>query len=310
MKINRRGSGPAKVQDRRGQGRGGGLPGGMAGAGAGLGGLGAIIAILIALFSGGGGGGGGGFPGVGVDAGATSNQANSPVDPYNESETEAQRREDTEAIFANIEEFWSQLFTKANQEYPNATLVFYNSPTQTACGTGSPAMGPFYCGADQSVYLELGFVDQLRTQFGAAGDFAWAYVVAHELGHHLQTITGISQQVQQAATQNPPERNRLSVRQELQADCLAGAWAFSVFYEGDASKPGGIQIDRSDIREALEAAAGVGDDRIQAQAQGRIDPEGWTHGSAEQRERWFTKGFETGDPASCEDAFNVDYSSL
>jgi hypothetical protein len=309
MKINRRGSGPAKMEDRRGQGGRGGLPGGMAGAGAGIGGLGAIIALLIALFTGGGGGGAGGFPGIGVNPADTTNQADNPI-PYQESSGEAQRREDTEAIFANIEEFWTQLFAKNDQQYPNATLVLYDGPTQTGCGVGSPQMGPFYCGADQKVYLELGFVDQLARDFGAAGDFAWAYVIAHEVGHHLQTVTGISQQVQQAASQNPGERNRLSVRQELQADCLAGVWANSVFYEGDATKPGGIQIDRADIKEALEAAAGVGDDRIQAQAQGRIDPEGWTHGSAEQRERWFTAGFESGDPASCEATFQRDYSEL
>lgn len=311
MKLNRKGSGPVKMQDRRGQG--GLSSGGVIGAGAGVGGIGAIILMLITLFTGGGGGGSGlNFPGLSVDAGASgaTNQASNPLPEYKESATEAQRSEDTEIIYANIEAFWTELFSASGQRYPNATLVLYNSPTQTGCGTGDPRMGPFYCGADQSVYLELGFVDQLAQQFGAKGDFAWAYVIAHELGHHIQTVSGISEQVIRESQRNPGERNRLSVRQELQADCLAGVWANSVYYEGDAAKPGGIEINDADIGEALEAAAAVGDDRIQQQAQGRIDPEGWTHGSAAQRERWFRVGFDTGDPSKCEATFTTTYESL
>ena len=167
----------------------------------------------------------------------------------------------------------------------------------TGCGTGSAATGPFYCPADQKIYLDLGFFRQLAQRFRAPGDFAQAYVVAHEYGHHIQTITGISGQVEQASQENPEQRNALSVRVELQADCLAGVWAHSTFERG--------LLEQGDLEEGLTAAASVGDDRIQAETTGRISPETFTHGTAEQRAGWFKRGFDQGDASAC-DTFSND----
>ena len=263
----------------------------------------AIIALLIGLFTGGGGAGLGG-----LEAGAAPAPGTESTE-YIETAEEKDRRELSEIAFASSEEFWIDLFAESGQDYDRATLVFYDAPTRTGCGQGSPAMGPFYCSADSSVYLELGFIDQLQNQFGAAGDFAWAYVVSHEVAHHVQNELGISRNVISESQRSPGRRNELSIRQELQADCFAGAWANQVYTEGDAGNPNGIEIDRSDISEALDAAAAVGDDRIQEQATGRINPEAWTHGSSEQRVEWFTRGFETGNPQEC-DTFSVTFENL
>ena len=172
-------------------------------------------------------------------------------------------------------------------------LLFRNG-VRSACGTASSAVGPFYCPGDRKVYLDLAFFDDLQQRFGAPGDFAQAYVIAHEVGHHVQTLLGVSAQVQQAGAKlDDAGRNRLSVRQELQADCFAGVWGHMANRERQVLEPG-------DLEEALVAATAIGDDRLQREAQGRVVPDSFTHGSSEQRERWFRRGFESGDPGICD----------
>ncbi len=187
---------------------------------------------------------------------------------------------------------WADTFKRSGQPYTPTTLVLFTDATRSACGPASSATGPFYCPADQKVYLDLDFFKELKTRFGAAGDFAQAYVLAHEVGHHVQQQTGIEAQVRQLEQQDPSQVNALSVKMELQADCLAGVWAQTVYQQGDL-QPG-------DIDEGLRAAASVGDDRIQAGAGMAVNPETWTHGSAEQRTTWFRTGYDSGDPAACD----------
>jgi hypothetical protein len=179
--------------------------------------------------------------------------------------------------------------------------VLFRGATQTGCGLGSARTGPFYCPADRRVYLDGSFFRELEQRFGAPGDFAQAYVIAHEFGHHVQTILGISQQVQQAARDDPSIANELSVRQELQADCLAGVWGHSANARG--------VLEAGDLQEGIVAAEAIGDDRIQASTTGRIEPETWTHGSADQRSRWLLHGFESGNIESC-DTFSIAYDEL
>jgi predicted metalloprotease len=175
-------------------------------------------------------------------------------------------------------------------------LVLFTNATQSACGVGQSAMGPFYCPADQKVYLDLSFFHDLDTRFGASGDFAQAYVVAHEVGHHVQTLTGVSERVNAARSRvSEREANQLSVRQELQADCYAGVWGHYAARQG--------LLDTGDAEEGLRAAAAIGDDRLQKLGSGRVMPEKFTHGSSEQRMTWFKRGFDTGDPRVC-DTFN------
>ena len=181
--------------------------------------------------------------------------------------------------------------------YTDARLVLFRDAVQSACGTASAAVGPFYCPADQRVYLDLGFFDQLDRQFGAPGDFAQAYVLAHEIGHHGQNLTGIERQVRAAQQRNPRDANLLSVAMELQADCYAGVYAHTAARNG--------QLERGDLEEGLRAAAAVGDDRLQQQAGGRIAPESFTHGTSEQRSAWFRRGFDSGNPERC-DTFGAD----
>jgi predicted metalloprotease len=187
---------------------------------------------------------------------------------------------------------WSDTFQRAGQSYSPARMVLFQDATQGACGEASADTGPFYCPLDQKVYLDLGFFQELSRRFGAPGDFAQAYVVAHEVGHHVQQQTGIEDQVRQAQQQDPSQENALSVKLELQADCLAGVWAETVYKRGD--------LDPGDVDEALQAASSVGDDRIQASAGQAVNPETWTHGSAAQRSSWFKKGMGSGDPAACD----------
>ncbi len=201
-------------------------------------------------------------------------------------------------VLADTEDVWTALFRAGGQTYRAPGMVIYSGATQTACGTGQSGMGPFYCPGDQKVYIDLDFFNELGTRFGAAGDFAQAYVIAHEVGHHVQTITGISTRVAQAKSgASTEEANALSVRQELQADCYAGVWAHHAQRMKAILEPG-------DIEEALGAAAAVGDDTIQRRARGTVSPESFTHGTAEQRQRWFKTGFETGSVARC-DTFSV-----
>ncbi|TPE59562.1 zinc metalloprotease [Sandaracinobacter neustonicus] len=203
-------------------------------------------------------------------------------------------------VLGSTEDTWGKIFAAEGQRYPAPKLVLFDGSIRSACGGASAAAGPFYCPADQKVYLDTSFFDQLARQFGAPGDFAAAYVIAHEVGHHIQTITGVSQQVtkaQQRASRG--QANALSVRLELQADCYAGVWAAQ----------NRNLLDSGDFAEGVRAAQAIGDDTLQRQAQGRVVPDSFTHGSAEQRIRWLTKGFESGDPNKC-DTFNVPEGQL
>jgi len=195
-------------------------------------------------------------------------------------------------VLGDVQDTWTQIFSKSGAQYQHAKLVLFREGFQSGCGFAQTAMGPFYCPADQKVYVDLGFYDELRQRFGAAGDFAQAYVIAHEVGHHVQNLLGISDKVQRAQQANPDQANAYSVRLELQADCLAGVWAHSTQQRNI--------LDPGDVDEALNAAAAVGDDRIQKQATGRVNQESWTHGSAQQRSQWFRTGFDSGSVDSCD----------
>lgn len=271
------------VEDRRGMRVGGGrLGGGM--------GLGTIVVVLLiswvtgtnplTLFqlAGGLSGGGGAAP---VEQGRTG----APTD-------------DPQAVFAarvlgSTEDAWSGIFQASGERYQPPTLVLFDDAVQSACGTNSAAVGPFYCPGDQKLYIDLSFFKQLDEQFGAPGDFAQAYVVAHEVGHHIQTLLGISDKVNAARQQaGEVEGNRLSVLQELQADCFAGVWA------NHASDRNLLQ--QGDVEEGLRAAAAIGDDTLQKRAQGRVSPESWTHGSSEQRVTWLRRGMSEGTVNACD----------
>lgn len=268
------------VEDRRGGGGGRGLP--MGGKGIGLG---TIVLALVAMY-------------FGVDPSIVLNQAIEAPAPSATSRPAGPPANDAESKFirhvlAETEDTWQQIFRQNGKQYTEPTLVLFSGATRTACGVGQAAMGPFYCPADQKVYIDLSFYQELKTRYRAPGDFAQAYVIAHEVGHHVQNLLGISGKVQ-AARERASEReaNALSVRLELQADCLAGVWAKNA----DAAR--GI-LEAGDIEEALQAATAIGDDTLQKQAQGYAVPDSFTHGSAEQRMHWFKRGMASGQLASC-----------
>jgi predicted metalloprotease len=197
-------------------------------------------------------------------------------------------------ILKDTEETWGEIFRQSGQTYQEPQLELFTGRVSTACGTASSAVGPFYCPGNQRVYIDLSFYEQMRRQLNAPGDFAQAYVIAHEVGHHVQTITGVSQQVNSASQRaGEAERNRLSVMQELQADCYAGVWA----HHGQQRNQ---WMEEGDIEEALNAASAIGDDALQKQQQGVVVPESFTHGSSAQRQRWFRVGFEGGDAERCD----------
>jgi uncharacterized protein len=195
-------------------------------------------------------------------------------------------------VVDDVQTTWQKQFSRAGERYTPADLVLFTDATGTGCGDATSEVGPFYCPLDQTVYLDLGFFRELRRSFGAPGDFAEAYVVAHELGHHVQNLLGVTQRVRDLQEQDPGQANDLSIRVELQADCLAGVWGFTTQQRGI--------LDPGDVQEGLRAAASVGDDRIQRKATGTTNPESWTHGSSEQRSRWFSRGFESGNPDACD----------
>ncbi|MDQ0142796.1 KPN_02809 family neutral zinc metallopeptidase [Cupriavidus necator] len=202
----------------------------------------------------------------------------------------------TRKVLGSTERTWQHIFeTQLNRRYAPPTLVLFSGATPTACGTGQSAMGPFYCPGDQKVYIDLAFYDELRQRFGAGGDFAQAYVIAHEIGHHVQNLLGVSDKVDNARRRmGQAQANQLSVRMELQADCLAGVWATT------AQRANQQLLEPGDIEEGLKAAAAIGDDRLQRQSQGYVVPEGFTHGSSEQRVRWLRRGIESGDLRKCD----------
>ncbi len=272
------------VDDRRGRG---------AVVAGGVGGLG-IIGILLALFTGGGGG----------DLGDILGQLGTPQTTAAAQDSQEFEGIDDEeafvmAILGTTETLWTDVFASSGQTYDPAEVVLFSGATESACGGANSATGPHYCPLDEKVYIDLTFYDELKRRFGASGgDFAEAYVLAHEIGHHIQHELGIMDSVREIQQSSPDEANAYSVRLELQADCLAGVWANSIFQRDNVLEPG-------DISEGLSAAEAVGDDRIQQTTSGRVNPESFTHGTSQQRVNWFNVGYETGDPAAC-DTFNDD----
>jgi len=272
----------------------------MRGAGVAGGGIGTLIVIGLMLWM------SGGDPQILVDSGVLEQGGLTPGGGGDRpiSAEEQQQAEFIKVVLADTEDVWNALFQQQGEDYAEPKLILFSGRVQSACGTASAAVGPFYCPADQDVYLDLQFFDELHRRFGAAGDFAQAYVVAHEVGHHVQKLTGYSDRVtqeQQRASQ--VEANNLSVRLELQADYLAGVWAHHIERTKNVLEP-------DDIEEALGAANAIGDDRLQMEAQGTVVPDSFTHGTSEQRLRWFKRGFETGDFAGADQAFSVAYESL
>ena len=263
MRLGRRST---NISDRRGM------------SGAAVGGGGAILLVIVGLL-------------FGVDPRALLQQGavapggdqqgpapeGTPADPAGDS---------VAAMLGSTEDAWRTIFAESGQDYPEPTLVLFSGAVQSACGYAQAAVGPFYCPGDRQVYIDLDFYHELASRFGAAGDFAQAYVIAHEVGHHVQNVLGIFDQTGNARD------NETSVKQELQADCLAGVWGF---HAGKAN-----QLDPGDVEEALHAAAAIGDDRIQRQTQGQVVPETFTHGSSEQRVRWFRRGLDTGRIDACD----------
>ena len=214
--------------------------------------------------------------------------------PYQESAPETALREMTAVVLADTEDTWSALLPQYNVQYVEPTLVLFSGVVQSGCGTAQSAMGPFYCPLDQKVYIDMSFYDDLSQRFGAPGDFAQAYVIAHEVGHHVQNLVGTAQRVREAQERaDQVEANELSVRMELQADCFAGVWA------NHAARSRQL-LEAGDVEEGLNAASAIGDDRLQRQAQGHVVPDAFTHGSSEQRVRWFRKGLEAGTPEACD----------
>lgn len=271
------------VEDRRGSGfrgpvgRGGSI------------GIGAIVVAFVAAWL------------LGVDPGVVLGvlEGGGPAAPPTSQRDPAQAPSDeggrfTSVVLASTEDTWTKLFAAEGGQYRPPRLVLFDGRVNTACGLGAAATGPFYCPGDQRLYIDLGFFRLLQERLGAPGDFAQAYVIAHEVGHHVQNLTGTMQQVQNARQRmGAREYNALSVLLELQADCYAGVWA-------NHSQQARNWLERGDIEEGMAAAAAVGDDRIQKQTQGVVVPESFTHGSSEQRMRWFRTGLESGDPQRCD----------
>ncbi|TWT01957.1 neutral zinc metallopeptidase [Planomicrobium sp. CPCC 101079] len=258
------------VEDRRGMGGGGKLVGG---------GLGGLVIVLIVAFM-------GGDPTAVLNelggAGTGSGQ------PYVETAEDQERAEFVSVVLADTEQIWSEVFAEEGMEYVEPTLVLFSGSVESACGTAGASVGPFYCPGDQKLYIDLSFYDELQQQFQAPGDFAMAYVIAHEVGHHVQNLLGVMEQVQPLRNQlSEEEYNKLQVRLELQADYLSGVWAHHAEDMG--------LLEAGDLEEALTAASAVGDDTIQQRARGYVVPESFTHGTSEQRKKWFYRGFEAGN---------------
>jgi uncharacterized protein len=252
---------------------------------------GAIIALVLSLLFGGDIFSGGGPIDEPAPADETPTTAGGNVD-VSESPAEKQMVQFVSFVLDNDQKVWDSLLPKTfNVQYQHAKLVLFRDATQTGCGVGQTAMGPFYCPEDQKVYIDLAFYEDLKRRFGAPGDFAQAYVIAHEIGHHVQRLLGTEREVREAMQAYPRQANSLSVALELQADCLAGVW-------GHATSEQRL-LDQGDVEEALNAASAIGDDRIQKRTQGQANPETFTHGSSAQRVAWFKKGLNSGDPRVC-----------
>ena len=282
------------VEDRRDQSGGGGGGGFRMGGGRGMG-LGTIVIALIAgwIF------GINPMTVLGILGGGDS------VAPQ-VSQAPAKRppRDDAMAsmvgtVLADTEDVWGEIFKQAGAQYPAPKLTLFRGATQTACGAGQAAMGPFYCPADSKVYIDLSFYETMKNKLGAPGDFAQAYVIAHEVGHHVQNVLGTSRKVDAMRGKiSEREQNQLSVRLELQADCYAGVWAHHT--EKKYKTQGKTWLEKGDIEEAMNAAQAIGDDALQQKSQGRIVPDSFTHGTSQQRMRWFNQGIQTGSVKSCD----------
>jgi len=267
------------VEDQRGMSFGGiGLAGG---------GIGTVVIVIVALL-------------LGVDPRAllqqtTQNTAPAPTShPVQSSPQEDKLKDFVSAVLGSTEDTWTEVFKQAGRTYVDPKLVLFRGAVQSACGFSRAAVGPFYCPGDQKVYIDLSFYEELRTRFHAPGDFAEAYVIAHEVGHHVQNLLGISEKVMEAQQRGSREHaNQLSVRMELQADCLAGVWA----NRADTARH---ILEQGDIESGLNAASAIGDDRLQMQARGYVSPESFTHGSSAQRVRWFKQGLESGRVKECD----------
>jgi predicted metalloprotease len=264
------------IEDRRGMRVSRGVAGG---------GIGTIVIILIAMF-------------FGVDPSLLLQGNIEQSSPPPQSQSAGQQdemRQFVARVLGSTERTWSQIFSAAGRTYEKPTLVLFSDAVQSACGHAQAASGPFYCGADHKLYIDLSFYRELRERFQAPGDFAQAYVIAHEVGHHVQNLIGIMEKVQslQSRARSQSEANQLSIRLELQADCLAGIWANYAHRERNI-------LEQGDVEEGLNAAAQIGDDRIQKRTQGTVVPEGFTHGSAEQRVQWFRRGMESVDLKQCD----------
>ena len=273
----------SNVEDRRGNSGGSRIGGKSIG-------IGTIALALVAMYF-------GVDPSVVLNIGQGLNQ-NAPAD------SRPIPRDDPDAMFVakvlgSTEETWAKIFQNSNQQYPAPKLVLFSGQTPTACGAGQAAMGPFYCPGDQKVYIDLSFYQEMKDRFKAPGDFAQAYVIAHEVGHHIQNLMGTTDKVQQARqnARNEAQANEYSVRLELQADCYAGVWA----HHADGANR---ILEAGDVEEAMTAAAAIGDDALQKQAQGYAVPDSFTHGTSQQRMHWFNQGLSVGDVNKC-DTFNV-----
>jgi len=273
------------LEDRRGQRMtGGGL--GLGGGGFGRMGLGGLVVVVILslIFK---------QDFLGLLGGAGADTGTDVVEgPVASTPEEERQVEFVSFVLDDAQANWTRIFASAGHQYQPATLVLYRDATQTACGFGQAASGPFYCPGDAKVYVDLGFFDELHSQYGATGDFAQAYVLAHEIGHHVQSLLGTERDVRRLQSGDPRNANALSVRMELQADCYAGIWARST-EQRDI-------LERGDVDEGLAAAAAVGDDRLQRMGGGRVNPDAFTHGSSEERMRWFQQGFSGGELRSCD----------
>jgi uncharacterized protein len=289
MRFRRKASlDPGQVTDVRGRSMGGPLA--LGGGGLGIGAI--IVILLFTLLTGG--------EGLGGQLAPLDDQRVGQGDTPGEVSTACQTGEDANtrqdcrivAVVNSVQKFWDGVFQRSDRRYPYADTVFFTGGVQTGCGAASSAVGPFYCPPDQLVYIDLDFFDELESQFGAADTpFTEAYVIAHEYGHHVQNQLGVLEGIR-GDRQGPESK---AVRSELQADCYAGVWARNAVATGLVE-----ELTQEDINSGLDAASAIGDDRIQERTQGQANPETWTHGSSEQRRRWFSRGYENGKPAACD----------
>lgn len=277
------------LQDRRGSG---GVPGG----GLAVGGIGGLVIALIAMFF-------GIDPSVILGGGQTTQtqtqtQSGAPADTSND-----EANEFLDKILGSTNEVWGKVFQQSGRTYTKPTLIRYSGGTTSGCGQATSAVGPFYCPLDNGIYIDTEFFQTMQSRLGGGGDFAYSYVVAHEVGHHVQNELGIADQVErkQRAARTEAEQNSYGVRLELQADCFAGVWGSSIRAQAN--------ITDADIQEALQTAQAIGDDNLQRQSRGYVVPDSFTHGTSEQRMRWFKSGYTTGDPNKC-DTFNLAYNQL